>query len=75
VEERNNFNLTVNLSLCLNNYKRRVLCLIEHRTMKTYGGVEVWLKELFISALDEGEWLATSHGCIVPKERALIPIC
>jgi hypothetical protein len=31
--------------------------------------VEVYLHVLFISALDEGEWLATRPGHFTPKER------
>jgi hypothetical protein len=38
--------------------------------MKTYWGVEVYLHVFLISALDEGEWLASRPGRFTPRERA-----
>jgi hypothetical protein len=39
--------------------------------MKTYGGVEVRLHALSMSALDGGEWSASHYGRFIPRERAL----
>jgi hypothetical protein len=38
--------------------------------MKAYWGVEVWLRALFISVLDGGEWSASHPGRFTPRERA-----
>jgi hypothetical protein len=38
--------------------------------MKTYWGVEVWLHAFLISALDGGEWSASSPSRFTPRERA-----
>jgi hypothetical protein len=38
--------------------KGKVVPALKHYAMKAYGGVDVWIHVLLISALDEGEWSA-----------------
>jgi hypothetical protein len=46
------------------------LCLTKHHAMKTYWGEETQLRAFLNSALDIGEWSASSSGRIIPRERA-----
>jgi hypothetical protein len=46
------------------------LCLIKHHSIKTYGGVEVYLHAFLISALDGGEWSASHPGRYTNRERS-----
>lgn len=39
--------------------------------MKVYEEVELQLHSFFISALDEGQWLASHPNCFTPSKRAL----
>jgi hypothetical protein len=41
---------------------RRIFSLIKRYAMKTYGGMEVYLQAFLTSALDGGEWSASSPG-------------
>jgi hypothetical protein len=52
----------VNLSLCF-------LYLTKHYTMKTCSGVDIYIHAFLTSALDEGEWLASSPGRFTRRER------
>jgi hypothetical protein len=49
------------------------LCLTKYHVMKMYGGVEVQLHLIFISALDGGEWSASGPGRITLGEKAMVP--
>jgi hypothetical protein len=49
------------------------LRLIKHRSMKTYGGVEVQLPAFLTSALDRGEWSALRPGRLVPIPTGRAP--
>jgi hypothetical protein len=44
--------------------------LIKHYTMKTYGGVDVYIHVFLTSALVGGEWSASGPDCFTPGERA-----
>jgi hypothetical protein len=43
---------------------------IKHHVMKTYGGVEAWLREFLTSALQRNEWSVSSNNRFNPWERA-----
>jgi hypothetical protein len=45
-------------------------CLTNHHTMKTHGGVEVWLHTFLNLVLDGGEWSTSCPSCFTPRERA-----
>jgi len=42
--------------------------------MKTHEGVEVQLRALLTSALDEGEWSASRPGCFTPGKETPVAI-
>jgi len=42
--------------------------------MKAYGGVEVWFHAFLISALDGGEWSASSPASLPPEKGSPVPI-
>jgi hypothetical protein len=46
--------------------KSRPCALTKHRTVKTYGGMEVEFHAFLTSELDGGEWSASSHGRFTP---------
>jgi hypothetical protein len=52
------------LSPCLTKYRavKSYPYVIKHHAMKTCGGVKVQLHALLTSALDGGEWSASSSG-------------
>jgi hypothetical protein len=47
----------------------KILPVIEHHTMKTYEGVEVYSREFLRSGRDGGEWLASHAGRFIPRKR------
>jgi hypothetical protein len=48
------------------------LCLTKYRAMKTYGGVEVWLRVFLASALDGGGWSSSRPGRFAPGRGVLV---
>jgi hypothetical protein len=48
-------------------------CLMKHHAIHTYGGVEVYLHALLISAVEVGEWLASNPGRFISDVRSLVP--
>jgi hypothetical protein len=63
--------LDVNLSLCLTKYHAIacINCLINHRAMKTYGGVAVQLHAFLTSALRGGEWSVSRPGRFTSRKE------
>jgi hypothetical protein len=58
--------IKVKLPLYLTKYHAmkiyRVVCLIKHHIMKTYGELELWHNKFLTSALDGGELSDSHHG-------------
>jgi hypothetical protein len=50
------------------------LCLTKYHTVKTDGGMEVYLHVLLTSELDGGEWLASGPGRFNPGRKHPVPI-
>jgi hypothetical protein len=48
--------------------------ILKYHTLKTYGGVEVYLHEFLTLALDLGEWLASRFRRIIPGKESHVPI-
>jgi hypothetical protein len=38
--------------------------------MKTYEGLDIWIRDLLTSALVGNEWSASCSGCFIPRERS-----
>jgi hypothetical protein len=47
------------------------MCLTKHYTMKTYGGVDVYIHVFLTSVLVGDEWSASCSCSFIPGERAL----
>jgi hypothetical protein len=45
------------------------LFLTEHHTMKSYGGVEIYLHAFLTSALDGGEWSSSDPYRFTPRKK------
>jgi len=45
------------------------LCLTKHHAVKTYRGMEIELLSFLTSALDWGDWWASSHGRFTSGKR------
>jgi hypothetical protein len=43
------------------------LCLTKYHSMKTYGGVDVWVRAFLTSAQDGSEWSASRPGRFTPR--------
>jgi hypothetical protein len=62
------------MSIWLNWVKGKVVPVIKHYAMKTYGGVDVQIEAFLTSALAGGEWSVSRPGHFTPGERALVSI-